>query len=663
MRTRSRFLALFTAVGATGCTAGSGPADSDTDADTDLTCAFERPVRGAAGALQAGVATARIPAPVGIGTAGFGPSGGSGSKTPFSQIYPGTKRVHGHPEVKAVYLSRGEGHEVVFVRIDAVGVFSQLRNEIVERASARVGTPLDHALLFGASHTHSGPGRVVNTGTTDTSFFDLIADKFDPEFYDRFVEAVVDVIVAAHADLAPAELGTAEAYCADGHSDRRCEDGTDSANGTLPLVAVRRGGQVDAVVFSYAVHGTLLGLSDLHLSQDVSGAIEEAIEDRFDHPVEALFFNSWGADMSPGSPVDPPNDPAAADLGGDYRRMREIGWTVANAVDDVSDAWTWTDSPELALETHRIRIDRDVIGYDEETFEAYPFGAVYCGVGAESDCPATERAEDLDDKCIPFNEAFPAPMQTSTTFGRVGPFTVVTFPGEPGTLLAEALIGRIREAHPEVEDVMFLGYTQDYIGYSILEDDWWLGGYEASGALWGPKQGQYLSDRIVTLFGAYATGACPDVVVDPLVPFPYTIDAPYAPATPVDPGTSVEGPADTVAHDGVITWTFRGVDPWLGAPTVTLRDGSDAPVVRPNGVPVDSHDYNVDVELTVTPDWPEAASARTFAWRVRMPVRQPVGGVALAAGTYTLSAEIPGQAAPLVSSAFTVEAAPADLTP
>ena len=100
----------------------------------------------------------------------------------------------------------------------------------------------------------------------------------------------------------PATLGVGSAYSGDGHEDRRCEDGLTYENGDIPLIAVERGGELDALVMAYAVHGTVLTIDDLTLSQDVSGGIEQAVADRFDREVLVTMFNSWGGDMAPGSP-------------------------------------------------------------------------------------------------------------------------------------------------------------------------------------------------------------------------------------------------------------------------------------------------------------------------------------------------------------------------
>ena len=64
------------------------------------------------------------------------------------------------------------------------------------------------------------------------------------------------------------------------HSDRRCEDPSpDYVNGSLPILAIEQEGVLQALVMSYAIHGTVLNIDELTLSQDVSGGIEQAVED------------------------------------------------------------------------------------------------------------------------------------------------------------------------------------------------------------------------------------------------------------------------------------------------------------------------------------------------------------------------------------------------
>ena len=588
------------------------------------------------GELTAGVATARIPAPLGIGTAGFGPFGAPSSKSPFADIYPATTTLHGHPEIDVTVISRGPTHEVVFVRIDAVGMFQQLRRAIVLELEERLERPMDDALVIGATHTHSGPGRIIDGG----GFFDLIADTFFPDFYDALIDGIADTVEAAYADLAPARVGLASAYSGDGHDDRRCEDGLTYENGDIPLVAVERDGEIDAIVMAYAIHGTVLSIDDLTLSQDASGGIEQAVTDRFDRPVQVTMFNSWGADMSPGNPEVPIQEGAARPDG--YDRMEQVGYAVADAVELALDDIVWLDDPTIAASTHRAHIDREWIGYDEEEFP-FEYGGVYCeGDEGEDECDPTTTVADLDQSCIAFLEDFPAPNQTVFTAGQIGDLHFVTFPGEPGTLLAEGILERIAEDHGGVGQMMFLGYTQDYLGYSILEDDWWQGGYEASGSLWGPRQGQYLSDRAVDIFGAFMGESVDLEEPDPIVPFDPDEYTPYAPQTANGiGGISLDASASYTALESVVV-TVQGTDPWLGAPVAWLETGDGQPVLRPNGAPAMSDDYNFHWELLVDPEYKDEASSRTFYWTVNLPLTRAVpGGLIIAPGDYRLRFEIP----------------------
>lgn len=607
------------------------------------------------GEFVAGFARARIPAPLGIGTAGFGPFGAPSSESPFSDIYPGTQAIFGHPEIKVMVLSRGEGFEAVFIRIDAVGMFAQFRTEIVREVSERLGRDMDDAILIGATHTHSGPGRVLNSGAGGgSSFFDIVVDKFFPEFYERFVDQIADTVDAAYADARAARLGTTLGSCSAGHNDRRCDDGETYENPTMPLLAIERDGSVDGVLIAYPVHGTVLGIDQLHLSQDVSGAIESAIEDRFDHAVPAIMFNAWGADMAPSDPAIemPPHgvrDPS-------YDRMWRVGSVVADSVDAALGSLEWTSEPDIRLQTRRVPIDRERIGYADDEFE-YPWGGVYCT--GEGDCDAPVILDDLDTKCVPFFEATPAPRQVDVTRGWIGPYAVLTFPGEPGTRLAEAIMDEIHTADPSVGPVLFLGYTQDYLGYSILEDDWWHGGYEASGALWGPRQGEYLKDRLVEGWKAFQGLGEPGEEVAALEPFPYTVDTRYAPVPAVDPGGVAVDVAD-VTSDQVVTFAVHGQDPWLGAPLVHVEDATGTVITRPSGMPLDSDDQNFDVRLVVEPPWDQEAASRTFTWTWRFSPRSPLtSGIDLSGGTYHLVAELPqpdGSVATVRSAAFAVTA-------
>lgn len=595
------------------------------------------------GPLQVGVARARMPVPVGIGTAGYG-GFTLNNETPFSELYPGTENLFQHPDLEALAVSRGDGYTVVFLRTDTVGIFQQLRRAVVLEVEARTGKNLDDGLIIGATHTHSGPGRVVDGG----GLYDLITDAFFPEFYERMIDAMADVVVAALDDLRPGRLGTGLAYTDDGHDDRRCEDGLDHENGDLPIVALEQEGEVVGVLLSYAVHGTVLGIEELTLSQDVSGGIEQMVADRFDHPVTVAMFNAWGADMSPADPGVPPSSVPAHEA-----RIAGVGAVVADAVEGALPGLTWSEEPEILSRTWRVAIDRDAIGYTDAEFP-YEFGAVYCS-GTPEDCDPTTIVEGLDHACLPFNAEYPAPNQTELTAGHLGELSFVTFPGEPGTLLAEQVIATL-EGEGVEGPFAFFGYSQDYLGYSILEDDWWQGGYEAGGALWGPRQGEYLAGRAADVFRwTHGTAEPPGDLPGPIAPFDDPTYTPYAPTSPDRPGTvQADVPADP-ARDTLVTFVVRGLDPWLGTPLATIVDDAGTPLTRPNGAEWTSDELPFAWHLEVVPPYEEAAARREFRWGLTFPTTHPVEGAALplGAGAHRVRVELP-DGTEVLSAPFTV---------
>jgi hypothetical protein len=606
--------------------------------------------------LMAGLAEVRMPVPVGIGTVGYLGITVNAEPSPFARRYPATTRVHGHPSFRAVALSRGPGNEIVFLRTDMIGVFQQFRRAVVLAAEARLGRPLDDALVIGGTHTHAGPGRLLDGG----GVFDLIADSFFPEFYERMVDAAATAIVDAFADLAPARVGHLWVESASGHADRRCEDGRDYTNDALPVVAIEREGKIDAVLLAYAVHSTALSIEDLTLSRDVAGAIEEQVEGRFDHPVLALFFNSWGADMSQGSPEFPLEIGAAQPNG--YERMNKVGRVVADAIQDGIAGTSWEEDAELFAAVHRVPLNRTAIAYADGEFP-YEWGGVFCGGTGDTDCDPMTVEVDLDRRCIPFPETYPVPPQTEISAGRIGSLAFVTFPGEPGTLLAEELLGRLQQRHGQ-SNVMLLGYTQDYTGYSILEDDWVQGGYEASGALWGPRQGEYLVDAAERVFERAVVSRSP---VDPLAPQPlppFDVEEyeAYAPATGEQVGTTVTDVSSSYGPHEVVTFTIAGSDPWLGTPTATLTDAQGAPVRLANGASIHSDGYNFWVDLEPVPGYRENrnATSRMFLWSFSMPAAQTVPGLLpdLRGGNYRLRVSIPSTTGEIetLSATFTIRA-------
>ncbi len=590
------------------------------------------------GPFQVGVARALLPVPLGIGTAGFGQvGGGDAPKSRFTGKYPATRGIYTHPSIRVVAVSQGD-RDVILMRVDLVGITQQARTALVERLLKKTGRDLDQSLVIAATHTHSGPGRLVQN-----DIWAALLDTFFPEFFERMIEAMAEAVVAALADRAPARFGHAVLTTDALHGDRRCQN-PDLMDGRFPVLRFDDAkGVPRAIVGMYAVHGTVVGASAHLLTRDIHGGIEQKLEERFANPVTAILFNSWSGDMSPKSGHVDDEYGVPHDMNG----IEAAGNIAADLVEKALSSITTTDTMLVRSALTRIALDRTALGYTGETFP-FDYGAVYCGAGLKEACfgaPGKPDPTVISSACIPFTEDSPAPGSTIVGAFQLGSLTVVTLPGEPVTQLGQdVLSGVVKATGADAASVMLLGYAQDYIGYDLPEDDWYWGGYEASGSLWGPKQGPYLTEKAIAFGAAFIQGthgALGWPMVPPMKAPVYTLTDFPVEASAV-PAAIATQPAATVKDGEVVTVAFHGGDPWLLAPVVTVeKAGTPAePLLRKNGSVVGTDGYEVALSLAVEPTYETTLGpvARTFTWTATFPTRRGAATTtpALTGGTFQL---------------------------
>jgi hypothetical protein len=198
-----------------------------------------------------------------------------------------------------VLRPEGGGPAFVLVRLDLttadVGLTKALRRRLADLAIP------DAHLLVSATHTHSGLG-----GYSRDRFAQLLAlDHFDPEVFERILDAAEQAVRTAWRDAKRARIGFGEAR------DR------DAAG--VPILAKRRGGgpvddiddrvvalrveleegRVLAVLLNYAVHPTAVRRDHMAYDRDIAGAIEERLGWRIPgHPL-VLFVNGALGDVAP----------------------------------------------------------------------------------------------------------------------------------------------------------------------------------------------------------------------------------------------------------------------------------------------------------------------------------------------------------------------------
>lgn len=202
---------------------------------------------------------------------------------------------------KAVAIEDQQGHRLVMVTLDLIGVLRSLRDAVEDQVQEKYGLP-PGSLLLNASHTHCGPEYRERPGREEEA----------RRYHAALEGKLVAVIGQALKRLEPARLSFGEAR-AGFAANRRGEIGvrrgpilgavTDHAVPVLKAESVE--GELRAVVFGYACHNTTLssvatinGEPRYEFNGDYAGYAQEYLQQA--HPgAVALFMNGCGADQNP----------------------------------------------------------------------------------------------------------------------------------------------------------------------------------------------------------------------------------------------------------------------------------------------------------------------------------------------------------------------------
>ena len=523
------------------------------------------PVR-VAGALHAGVAEGDLDAPVGAPLGGytgrctcFGGEGEvDGRDTAYTLRFNPSVGVQTRPTAKVVWLDNGD-QDLVLMKTDAIFAFEGIHREVAARLEAETGRDLEGRVVLATSHSHAAPG-----GWDRGLQWFLGFDRFNRELYERHVEALTQTALAAYADLEPAALGVGLETDWDPedrvYSDRRGENDTlaffdDIPAGTykdpyLSLVRIDRISDDSpmAVLFGFAMHGTVLGGDNQLFSSEAGGHVELAVEEHFADDVLVAWLQHGGGDAGPGG------------TDRDFARMETIG---AQAVGAVLDLWEATPSSADALVietvTHGIDSSRDAIAVDrphgelvyspyapgqapdQETFDAEgrvltpidefntDAGAAFCGdpdplfpnSGVGGTGPAYASCADVgvlgpiiggmfDMTAEEFELPLPESTTITATTSLLSPVSIrqpsgevvqddlllAFLPGEATAMLTEQLRRRAAD-ELGLQTTLPIAYAQDHMGYMLIPEDWLQGGYEANINLWGPLQAEHVVEEML----------------------------------------------------------------------------------------------------------------------------------------------------------------------
>ncbi len=327
---------------------------------------------------------------------------------------------------------------VVWVTLDLVAVDDAFTRAVRARLPSP-GRPL--TLVLSASHTHSGPGAYVDSGLLGV----VALDRHDPVVTRALVDGAVAAVRRAEAALGEARLGAASVTAPPVTRGRL---GLPPDDEIVVLRVGRPSGAPVAVVWNYAIHGTMLPPRNLRYSGDVMGVASALLERELGVP--ALFVNGAVGDVSPARH----GARAAEDTG------RRLAAAVRGAWDRAvprATAELTTRGRVVALGAPHLRA-RNCVGWLPGFVD------------------------------VPLDGMLPEAAELTAV--AVGDTAWVAVPGELQSALGRAIKdgGRGRFAH-----LIVAGVTNGYLGYFVTRRDYDRTAYVTCASLYGPGAGECLA--------------------------------------------------------------------------------------------------------------------------------------------------------------------------
>lgn len=402
--------------------------------------------------VLAGAATVSLVPPAGVPLAGYGSLVRRLALPDVLGLYPYAfwfKPSEGTLDplfARALVVESG-GVRLAWAAVDLVAVDRDFTREVAERLRAAGTAP--SSLIISASHTHSGPGAFGHS-----ALWGLVAvDRLNAGVRAVLVGAVVEAIARAGAARAPARVS---AFSRQGPDVTTGRLGLPVDREILGLKFVGTDGTARALVWNYAIHGTVLGAANLRLSGDAMGAASEILER--DLGVTALFVNGAVGDVSPRRH----GAAAVGEIGAALAAAVRAGWLQGATIHAVA----------LATRSRRVSLPPASLSLRNCLGSRVPRGLT-----------------------LPLRWAMPSDAELSVV--ALGDVTWVVFPGE----LQSALGQQIKDAAARAgfAFTFVAGLSNDYLGYFLTAEAYDTPSYVGCGTLYGPESGERLTRAAVEL--------------------------------------------------------------------------------------------------------------------------------------------------------------------
>jgi neutral ceramidase len=266
----------------------------------------------------------------------------------------------------------------------------------------------------------------------------LLGGNVVPGVYEATRDKIVSAVIEADKKLQPAKVGTGHADLVGLNSNRREGGGPTDPDLRVLRVDDLKGKPI-AMLFNYSAHPTVMGGDNRLFSAEYPGATRRELAKIYPGVV-GMFANSSLGNSGPSCP---------GDCGGGFETINKQGQLFAAKIKEIADGI--------------------------KTEEKLPFSFISQEVLMQP---------ELD-------------MWVTMDAIRIGNAAFVTAPGEPYVEIGFPVKKRAAELGFPICFVM--GVTNDGIGYIIPREWYDKRVYEATFAIFGPNEGEFLRDTMISL--------------------------------------------------------------------------------------------------------------------------------------------------------------------
>jgi hypothetical protein len=205
---------------------------------------------------------------------------------------------------KALALEDRDGHRVVLVTSDLIGLPAAVAEPVCERLRDKIGLKREQ-ILINSSHTHTGPQLSLDASARDGQ--PAGEAERTVEYTRQLQDTLVEVVQQAAAHLEPARLSWGAGVCPFVMNRREfTPDGVilgvnarGLADRTAPVLRIDApDGTLKAVLFGAAVHGTTLTDRNYELCGDYAGFAQAFVQEK-NPSAQALFMIGCAGDANP----------------------------------------------------------------------------------------------------------------------------------------------------------------------------------------------------------------------------------------------------------------------------------------------------------------------------------------------------------------------------